>query len=105
MGGSGSRGWSPTPPRDPCDTLAFRSQLNSPQPALIAQLAIGTVLTVQLAPPPQSAVHALHGNQAVGSITGSSLAGLINCLRNGYAFEAKVVAIAGGLCTVDVRPV
>ena len=103
MSGSG-RGWSPTPPSEPCATLAFRAQLNSPQAALLTQLAVGDVLTVQLAAAPQSAVLAMHGNQAAGSITGPRLTSLINCLRNGYTFVAEILAIAGGQCTVDVRP-
>lgn len=106
MGGSGSSNrWTPTPPRDPCATLVFRAQINSPQPAAIASVTAGAILLIQLAPAPQTSVLALHQGQPIGSITGSRVTSLINCLRNGYLFEAEVVSIVGGSCTVDVRPV
>lgn len=105
MGGSGSRGWSPSPPQDPCGTLAFRATLNSPQPAALASLAVGTLLTVSIAPPPQTAVYLSHGGQVVGSLTGPKISSLINCIQNGYQFEAEVFSVNGGLCSVDVRPI
>jgi hypothetical protein len=38
----------------------------------------------------------------VGALTGAQLNSLVNCLQNGYTYEATVVAIAGGNCTVQV---
>lgn len=106
MGGSGSSSrWTPTPPRDPCATLAFRAQINSPQPASLASVTVGQILLIQLAPAPQTSVLVLHLGQPIGSITGSRVTSLINCLLNGYLFESEVVSVLGGSCTVDVRPV
>lgn len=105
MSGSGARGWSPTPPQDSCGTLSFRATLNSPQAAVLAQLTVGAVLTVSIAPPPQPAVYLSHGGQVAGSLTGQKIISLINCVQNGYQFEAEVVSIVGGQCIVDVRPV
>lgn len=106
MGGSGSSGgWNPTPPRDPCGTLAFRAQINSPQPAALTQLQAGAKLILQLALPAQTSVIAWHNGIQVGALTGVKVASLINCLCNGYGFEAEVVTISGGLCAVDVKPV
>lgn len=106
MGGSGSSSrWSPTSPRDPCTTLAFRANLNSPQPSVLASVTVGTILQIQLSQPPQIAVLAMHAGLPAGSITGSSAPNLINCLRNGYNFEAEVLVIVGGSCTVEVRAV
>lgn len=104
MSGSGSRGWISTPPRDVCSTLTFRVTLNSPQPAVLAQLAAGALLTVSIAPLPQTAVYLLHNQQIAGSLTGQKIISLINCIQNGYQFEAEVISVLGGLCTVDVRP-
>lgn len=105
MGGSGSGGsWEPTPLRDPCGTLAFRAQVNSPQPGALSQLQPGTILLLQVALPAQTSVVVWHNGIQVGALTGAKVASLINCLRNGYAFEAVVTSTVGGLCAVDVRP-
>ncbi len=105
MGGSGSGGWSPSPPQNPCNTLAFRAPLNSPQPAVLAQLSVGSLLTVSLAPTPQAAVYISYLGQVAGSLTGQKIISLINCIQNGYQFQAEVISIVGGLCTVDVGPI
>jgi hypothetical protein len=105
MGGSGSGGWTPTPPQSSCATLAFRASLNSPQPAVLAQLTVGTILTVALAASPQQAVYALLNGAPAGSLTGPRITSLINCLQNGFRFEAEVMSIHGGNCAVDVRAV
>lgn len=105
MSGSGrTNSWTPTPPRNPCATLTFKAQINSPQPAGLASITVGAILMIQLAPAPKTAVLALYQGQPIGSITGSSVTNLINCLLNGYLFEAEVVSIFGGSCTVNVGP-
>jgi hypothetical protein len=103
MGGSGS-GWTPTPAGNPCNTLSFRSAVNSPQPALLANLKVGSVLKVKLQTSPQTAVIVEHKTKTVGALTGPKVARLIDCLLNGYTFEADVLSVAGGECQVEVRP-
>jgi hypothetical protein len=105
MGGSGPRNWDSPPLRDPCTTLAFRATLNSPQPTVIAMLSTGNILAIFLSVSPQNVVQVLHGSLVAGSLTGSKISSLINCIRNGHTFEAEVHSIAGGQCVVDVRPV
>jgi hypothetical protein len=104
MGGSGSGGWTPTPAGNPCDTLSFRAAVNSPQPALLAKLKVGSVLTVKLQTSPQTAVIVELKTKTVGALTGPKVARLINCLQNGYTFEADVISVTGGECQVEVRP-
>jgi hypothetical protein len=104
MGGSGSGGWTPTPASNPCHTLSFRSAVNSPQPPLLAKLKVGSVLKVRLQTSPQTAVVLEHKAKTVGALTGPKVARLINCLQNGYTFEAEVLSVAGGECEVEVRP-
>lgn len=104
MGGSGSTSWTPTPPRDPCGTLSFRAVINSPQPPIIRQLQVGDVLEVKLQTHPQIAVIVEHQGSVAGALTGTKVNSLINCLQNGYEFEAEVHSLSGGNCTVDVRP-
>jgi hypothetical protein len=104
MGGSGSGGsWVPTAPSNQCVRLAFRASINSPQPNIVSSLTIGNVLDVKLQTTPTIAVIAVLAGTAVGALTGTQVNALVNCIQNGYRYEATVVAVVGGKCTVDVR--
>lgn len=104
MGGSGGGGWVPSGPAARCDTLAFTATVNSPQPAALAAVSVGDVLDVSLSPPPQQTVVVSKLGATVGALTGPKISTLVSCLQNGYRFEAEVVALNGGICTVEVRP-
>ena len=103
MSGSGSVGWTPSTPKNRCDQLSFLSTISSPQPAVIVQLSLGDELRVKLQVAPQTAVVVEYKGSVAGALTGTQLSSLINCLQNGYDFVAKVTAIGGGKCTVEVR--
>lgn len=103
MGGSGSGGWTPTPPKSSCEKIAFRANVNSPQPGALANLQVGHVLNVKLQTVPTTAVVVEHAGVTVGALTGASVNELVNCLQNGYTYTASVVSLTGGNCTVDVR--
>jgi hypothetical protein len=102
MGGSGSGGWTPSAP-SPCEQLSFLAIINSPQPAVIAKLKKGDVLKVTFQVAPQPAVVVEYKGAVAGSLTGTKISSLINCLQNGYTFEAEVTSIVGGQCTVEVK--
>lgn len=102
MGGSGSTGWVPTAPSNQCERLAFRAIINSPQPGIIPSLTTGNVLKVKLQTTPTIAVIAELAGTLVGALTGTRVNELVNCIQNGYEYEATVVAVVGGKCTVDV---
>jgi len=104
MGGSGSGGWTPTSSSDECATLAFDAQLNSPQAAVLATLAVGEYLSVNLSALPRQAVQVSKNGVVVGALTGTQTPQLINCLQNGYSFKAEVLSVAGGMCAVRVIP-
>lgn len=103
MGGSGSRGWRPTAPSNPCARLAFRAVVNSPQAAVLMTLNVDDELDIQLQMIPTTAVVAMHNGQIVGALTGTNINSLVNCIQNGFQYKAKVVSLAGGNCTVDVH--
>lgn len=103
MGGSGSGGWEPTAPSNPCERVAFRATINSPQPSVVPGLATGTVLDVKLQTTPNIAVIADLSGTVIGALTGIRVNDLVNCIQNGYQYEATVVTVIGGKCTVDVH--
>ncbi|MFA6441050.1 MAG: hypothetical protein WCV99_01850 [Sterolibacterium sp.] len=68
----------------------------------MSTLKLQDVLAVRLQTAPTPAVVVELNGIIVGALTGAQLNSLVNCLQNGYTYEATVVAIAGGNCTVQV---
>ncbi|HVX00129.1 MAG TPA: hypothetical protein VHA52_06830 [Candidatus Babeliaceae bacterium] len=85
-----------------CADLVLRTQLASPDPAVIADLGVGDILTVHLL----NAVGPLQAltvdNQIAGAILTANPARLINCINSGYEFQARVLSINGGECQVSI---
>lgn len=104
MGGSSSNGGNRPTPQDPCNTLSFHSAINSPQPALIPKLKVGTILDVRLQTTPRAQIVVELKKQVVGALTGAKVSRLVSCIQNGYKYEAKVLSISGGNCSVKVQP-
>lgn len=99
-GSSGSTGGGS--PVDPCDTLAFRTTLNSPEGDVVDDLEMTEELDVSL--DDEGAVVARRRTgQVAGSIT-ANVADLLRCLDRGRSFVAIVRSIEGGAVTVDVQP-
>ena len=102
MGGSGG-GWTPTTPSNPCERLAFRADIASPQPAVISSLQVGQKLLRSLIQGPPPSVHVLNNGSIAGTLTGPNVPRLIQCMMQGFVYEADVVALNGGICTVQVH--
>ena len=103
MGGSGSGGYKPTAPSSPCARLTFQATINSPKPTVIGQLKVGDSLEVLLNPQGQGVILE-HNVQLAGSLTGTQVAQLINCINSGFEYKAVVVQLNGGQCVVRIEP-
>lgn len=98
-GGIGSREVS-------CDDLSFRTQLASPQAAVVATLAVGHVLQVRYLQVGTAQVLVAQANgQNVGSLLGVNATRLRECILANHQYVATVVQIHGGQVTVDVAHV
>ena len=90
---------------DPCGNLAFESTLDSPEPAVVEQLAIGTELSLVLVD--DEGVPLVEArtddDQTAGTIT-DELPDLLPCLEAGWEYLAVVERIDGGLIEVRIRP-
>ncbi|MES0197018.1 hypothetical protein [Mesorhizobium sp. M0011] len=80
------------------------TNLASPNMSVVGTLVIGSVLTVVLQEAPLRVV-AMSGGNTAGSITSARLADIIQCLRAGQQYEARVTQISGGAVTVEIYPV
>lgn len=98
--GSGSGGGE-----QDCSQLRLDRPLDAPVAAVVATLSVGSVLSLSLQPGPPPVV-ALY--DAAGALAGSVVATsrLLECLRQGVAFEAEVTQMpGGGSVRVEVRAV
>ena len=106
MGGSDRSGSRRGPqPSNRCADFDEKVPLSSPKAAVLRNLVVGDVLEVALQPHRDGfpTVIALHGRQIAGSILSARLPFLIRCMQDDHEFEAEVVELDGGLCTVKVR--
>lgn len=105
MSGGGSRGYGSSGGYEPdCSSLQMMTVLNSPQPQVLRQLSKGDRLAIELERTGSARiVVAKFKGFAAGSITGSLLARLIECLEHGEPFSAVVLSVKGGRCEVRVE--
>lgn len=90
---------------DGCD-LDFAIDLSAVNLAIVRTLVVGAVLAVDLEP--IGNLEAVVCKQASGDIVGTlaafeGLTDLIDCIRRGNRYSAKVVRINGATCNVHVR--
>jgi DNA-directed RNA polymerase alpha subunit len=108
-GSSGGGGFS-SGQRDELDcNIVERISLASPVPAVVATLTKGDKLNVQIRTQNDrdSVVARAASGQIAGAIILSSVQrtrDLIECLRAGRQYDATVIEVKGGLCSVEVRP-
>ena len=101
-GGGGGGGGGTTP----CESLKFDAQLTSPQPAIVATLKVGEVLTIVVATMKGTVVvQVLKGSSIAGGLAGPDASRLRNCIDDGHQYEATVISVIGGQVRVHVEHV
>jgi hypothetical protein len=86
----------------PCESVRLERTLEAPVPGVADELMVGDVLDVVLRDeqPPLVVVVDQAGQDAGGIVpTGQ----LIDCLRQGFRFEAEVTRRSGGAIQIEVR--
>lgn len=87
-----------------CDLLRFEAQIASPQPAVVATLSVGEVLSVDVATMNgQVVVRVLKGAAIVGGLAGPDATRLRRCAEEGHLYKATVRSINGGQVRVFVE--
>ena len=90
---------------DPCACFADRVVLASPKQKVIVKLQVKQILKVELSDNNKPPVLAItKDNEVAGAIIPSDLSTLVDCIKKGYSYKAKVVKIDGASCTVDIEP-
>jgi hypothetical protein len=98
---------SPTPTPTPSCEAVRTAPLNSPQPAVVATLKVGDRLYVVL--DMSSGRPVLQVRDATGAVAGSLTflghLALIDCISQGFSYEAVVLTISGGNIQLRIEPV
>lgn len=106
MSGSSGGGGGNEPPNSSCESLVFETLLSSPKPNVIAQLGVGTILSVGTQ---QSGgvtvVVVLHQGQVAGGLASPQVARLRECIAQGTQYEARVLSISNGQVRVRVKAI
>ncbi|BCS51772.1 hypothetical protein [Geobacter sp. SVR] len=89
-----------------CSKLFERTVLNSPKAEILAKLEAGQVLKLILmqSDSKKSLVAVTSEGEVAGSITTASLSQIKKCIDQGYGYIALVESVAGGRCSVLLRP-
>lgn len=88
-----------------CAKLFEKTVLNSPKAEVLAKLQVGQELKLMLiGDDKKSLVAVTSDGEVAGSITTASLVKIKNCIQQGYGYLALVESVAGGRCSVFVRP-
>jgi hypothetical protein len=109
MSGSSNGGGIPTINRpggeESCENLVITTNLASPQANVINGLTVGDILTIQAASA-SGPIQALNSNnQIAGSIVSREQIRLLNCINGGTQYEAEVLALNTGQCTVQISAI
>lgn len=100
-GGGGGGGYDN---ESPCDSLKFEAQLTSPQPLIVATLAVGDDLEIAVVTMKgQVVVQVLKNGQVAGGLAGPDATRLRSCIEQGHNYKATVRSINGGQVRVLVE--
>lgn len=83
--------------------FVFETVLGSPDPAQVAELAVGGELVLALQESPPAVVASRASGEVVGGIT-QSAAELRSCMQRGFSYRALVLTVSGGAVRVRVYP-
>ncbi|MGV8131393.1 MAG: hypothetical protein ACP5N7_04830 [Candidatus Pacearchaeota archaeon] len=83
-----------------CEFLSIKTQVASPDPAVLRKISTTTILNVVLQNPTGPVELHTKDKEVVGAVIPSEIAKLIQCISDGYSYKAKVLKITGGNCEI-----
>ncbi|MGV8041496.1 MAG: hypothetical protein AB2L07_16020 [Thermoanaerobaculaceae bacterium] len=84
-----------------CRTFRATVSLRSPNPAVLEKLKEGQQLPVRLSDDGH-AVIVTSGEETAGSVVLPELSDLVDCIKGGTRYEAKVLSVEAGACVVEI---
>ena len=109
MGGSGGNsfggGGNWGPPEIACESLRFRTVVVSPDLAVLSKLNEMDILDVSLNSEDRSIQVITKNKDTLGDLLPSQLGKLVQCIKNGTSYKAKIQSIQSPRCEVEVYAV
>jgi|ERR1700686_1771420 len=91
--------------QESCARLGFMTMLSSPEPSVVAKLAVGDYLRIALRLEGDlEIVAALSAQEELAGTLTTRLAELIPCLQAGWQYVATVMSIDGGAVRLEIHP-
>lgn len=104
-GGGGGPGFPEESEPVPCAELTFEVTLSDPIPDAVEGLADGDVLQIELRREPRLRIAVIDDEGVIaGVIATQQFDRLLQCLQEGFDYEAEVLSVDGGAVRVRVRP-
>ena len=94
-GGGGFGGGGGTPSFD-CSRVSIKTNITSPNPVVLVSVRKDDVLRVGLQTATGPLVAITDTNEILGPIFTRDPASLIDCINQGYNYQAKILSINGG---------
>lgn len=87
---------------DDCSTLVINTNISSPQANILQNLNVGDFLEIELASD-QGPINVFTGNRRlVGNIISREQVKLLKCILKGTDYQAEILSINGGQCTIQI---
>ena len=89
-----------------CSTILETVPLNSPKSEVTSTLKDGSVLKLAIrVEGKRNTLVALDSKgREAGTITTAAQPKIINCIQQGFRFDAIVISIDRGICIIEIRP-
>lgn len=105
FGGSGSGGSIPGGTRDEkynCANVNERTLVDSPIAAVLGKCNLGDTLSIEVQ---NGTLVVRHNGLLLGSLNFLHSIEMIECIENGFSYEAEIVELSNSLCRVQIRNV
>jgi hypothetical protein len=104
MGGGGFASFRFNSQDFPCSGKKINTQLSSPNAEVIATLAPGDILDIELLFSKTRLVAVADGEVA-GVIVNKEMLKIIECMKKGFNFQAVVRSVFNGRCAITIEPI
>ncbi len=99
-GGGGNLGGGGGVPAQDCNDVSIKTNITSPNPAILKTLKVGDYLDIELLSATGPLVAKTIKGKILGSVFVTNPKLLIDCISKGYSYHAKILKIDGGDCQI-----
>lgn len=83
-----------------CQDISIKTSIISPDPAILAIINVDDILNISLRTNTGPLIATTNAGQILGAIFTTNPTLLIDCINQGYSYQATILSISGGDCQV-----